>query len=242
MAISRSKFEEEFAKLKAKSVINEDCITRWDIGCDLKEALEQVKQIGKMYTRDFVIDKDNEFVYQNIIKWVHGDRSMQAVNPMTKDLVRGNLKAGLYIAGPAGTGKTMCLNIIRDYSQIIGAKVMIKPFDEKTSLLWKNYNASEIAQEFLTNGDVAEVEKNRILCIQDFGCEPETVVYMGNKVNVLKNLIERRGDIKNRITLITTNLPISHDYTRQRYEERVISRLCQMCNYFELKGKDRRMY
>ena len=194
-----------------------------------------------MYTMDFVIDKDNEFVYRNLVKWIHGDRTMQAINPVTKEIVRANMKAGLYIAGPSGTGKTMCLNIIRDYSQIIGAKVMIKPFEEKTSLVWKNYNASEISQEFLTKGDISDIEKHRVLCIQDFGCEPENVVYMGNKVNVLRNLIERRGDTKNRFTLITSNLPISHEYTKTRYEERVVSRLCQMCNYFELKGKDRRL-
>lgn len=240
MGISNEKFAEELAKVRAKSQISEDCITRWDMCFDIKKAMERIKQIGKMYTEDFVIDKDNEFVYFNLLKWIHGDRTMQAIDPMTKELVKGKLKAGLYIAGPAGTGKTLCLNIIRDYAQIIGAKVMIKPFDEKTSLVWRNYNASDISQEYIKNGDVSEIEKNRVLCIQDFGCEPESVVYMGNKVNVLKNLIERRGDICNRFTLITSNLPICHEYTKQRYEERVISRLRQMCNYFEMKGQDRR--
>lgn len=239
--VTNDKFADELAKVRAKSQISDDCITRWDIGLDIKTAMERIKEIGKMYTSDFVLDKDNEFVYLNLVKWVHGDRSMQAIHPITKNIVRANLKAGLYIAGPSGTGKTMCTNIIRDYSHIVGAKVMIKPFDEKTSLIWKNYNASEIAQEYMTKGDIEEIDRNRVLCIQDFGCEPEAVVYMGNRVNVLRNLIERRGDIKNRFTLITSNLPISHEYTKQRYEERVISRLCQMCNYFELKGKDRRI-
>lgn len=235
------RFNEELSRVRAKNQVGEDCITRWDMGLDIKQALERVVQIGKIYDKNFVIDDDNRFVYENIIKWVHGDRTMKSVHPYTKEIVPGRMKAGLYIAGPAGTGKTICLNVIRDYSQIIGAKVLIKPLEEKTSLVWRNHNASEISQEFLTNGNIVEIEKNRVLCIQDFGCEPETVVYMGNKVNVLKNLIERRGDIRNRFTLITSNLPIVHEYTRQRYEERVISRLCQMCNYFELKGRDRRI-
>ena len=239
--MENDRFNEELSRVKAKTQIGEDCIMRWDMRLDVKQALDRIVQIGKIYDKNFVIDNDNRFVYENVLKWIHGDRNMKAIHPETKEIIQGKLKAGLYIAGPSGTGKTMCLNIIRDYSQIIGAKVMIKPFEEKTSLVWRNHNASEISQEFLNNGNIAEIEKNRVLCIQDFGCEPEAVVYMGNKVNVLKNLLERRGDLKNRFTLITSNLPIMHEYTRQRYEERVISRLCQMCNYFELTGKDRRM-
>ena len=59
---------------------------------------------------------------------------------------------------------------------------------------------------------------------------------------MLKQLIEHRGDRDDRITLITSNLRISSDTLKRDYGDRVQSRLVEMCNYFEIKGKDRRKY
>ena len=63
---------------------------------------------------------------------------------------------------------------------------------------------------------------------------------MGNRINVLRQILEYRGDQTDKITLITSNLPMNHKRFIDRYEDRVSSRLNEMCNYFEIKGKDRR--
>lgn len=223
-----------------KEVSKTDSITRSKIDISINEALVYICEIGKGFAKNFSIDSDNKFVYENLVKWVNGDDSMQAINPTTKEIVRGRTNAGIYIAGSTGTGKTMCLDIIKVYAKIIGAKVHFKGEEEARKLTWSNVNALQIAKTYQQYGDIAENEKKRILCIQDFGCEQEKTMYMGNSSNVLRELIERRGDECGNILLLTSNLPMSHDLTIEKYGDRAVSRLCQMCNYFEMKGKDRR--
>ena len=63
---------------------------------------------------------------------------------------------------------------------------------------------------------------------------------MGNKLEVLRTLIESRGDRTDAMTLFTSNFPMSHKSIIDRYGDRVASRLVEMCNYMEIKGKDRR--
>ena len=214
-------------------------ILRWKRDITVDDALDIVMAIGKKnYTEDFVIDSANEYVYRNVIKWIHGDSSMQAVNPITRKPESGRLKAGIYIAGGTGTGKSVCLNVLRDYSQLIRPTIQFLPDDYTNLLIWKSYNASYITAEYLRIGNTSEIEDKKLLCIQDLGCEPTDVVYMGNRVNVIKSIIERRGDKNNRMLLVTSN--ISMDDTQKKYGDRVASRLHQMCNYFILQGKDRR--
>ena len=218
--------------------IRNDCILRWKKDINVDDALDVVREIGRSYTDKFVIDNFNEYVYRNIIKWIHGDDTMQSVDPKTNKFVNGRLKAGIYITGGTGTGKSLCLDVLRDYSRLIHPFIHFIPDEYPTQLVWSSYNASDITNEYLNTGNISEIENKRLLCIQDLGCEPRDMVYMGNKVDVLKSIIEKRGDKKNRILLVTSNIPI--DKTSYEYGDRVASRLHQMCNYFILHGKDRR--
>ena len=85
-----------------------------------------------------------------------------------------------------------------------------------------------------------EYKKQAMLGIQDLGNEPQESLYMGNRLDVVRNLIEYRGDKQDEMTFITSNLRINGDILIDRYGDRVASRLVEMCNYFEIKGKDRR--
>jgi DNA replication protein DnaC len=60
-------------------------------------------------------------------------------------------------------------------------------------------------------------------------------------MNVLRQVIEHRGDNPECLTMISSNLPMTHKILADRYGDRVVSRLQEMCNYFELRGKDRRL-
>jgi hypothetical protein len=61
---------------------------------------------------------------------------------------------------------------------------------------------------------------------------------MGNRRRVLGSIIEARGDLSGRLTLISSNMKI--DKAGSLYGPRVQSRLIEMCNILTLSGPDRR--
>ncbi|MCI6672402.1 MAG: hypothetical protein MSG77_07685 [Prevotella sp.] len=208
---------------------------------DISHALKVIEAIGKSRNRKFVIDEENRFAYENFIKWCHGDTTMQALDPLTGNMKKGNIKSGIYIAGNTGSGKSWCLEIMLAYVQALNFQ--IKFTDERTPspLYWYIVRADDICEQFARSGDISNYKKRLIIGIQDFGQEPKETLYMGNRLNVLQQLVEYRGDRADEITLITSNLRISSETLKGRYGDRVQSRLAEMCNYFEIKGRDRRI-
>jgi len=204
----------------------------------LKSALQAVIEIGRLRNPKFVIDDDNVFTYVNMIRWVHGDEEMQCLNPTTKEIIRGRLNAGIYIAGNTGTGKSWVLEIISEYSKIDNVKLAM--LDTIRPLRWNNYRTDSICDEYTESGLITKYKEMGIVGFQDLGSEQQEALYMGNRVNVMRKILEHRGDFPNKITLITSNLPITHPKLTEAYGERVSSRLIEMCNYFEIKGTDRR--
>lgn len=207
---------------------------------DIVEALKIVEAIGKSRNPKFVIDDENRFTYENFIKWCHGDPSMQCLNPETRDVVPGRLKRGIYIAGNTGTGKSWCLEIMLAYCMAWGFRVQFFDDTIPRPLWWRITRSDAICDSFIETGDILTLKRLPMLGIQDLGCEPQESLYMGNRVDVVRQLIEYRGDKTDEMTLVTSNLKINGEKLVNRYGDRVASRLVEMCNYFEIKGKDRR--
>jgi DNA replication protein DnaC len=205
---------------------------------NMSKALSTIEFIGKSRNSNFVIDDDNKFTFENLIRWVHGDSSMMCINPVSRQVMPARLNAGIYIAGNTGTGKSWILEIMSAYCLI--DNVQFQSGNTKRCLHWGNVRTDAICDEYVANGTFEKYKRMSIVGIQDFGAEPAESMYMGNRVNVLRQIIEYRGDFTDKMTLITSNLPINHNSLVNRYGDRVASRLNQMCNYFELKGKDRR--
>ena len=225
------------AKMKQRGLFN-DIIRYGYKDYDIDESLQMIEILGKSRTPKFVIDEENRFAYTNLIKWVHGDESMQCLDAESKDICNGNLKRGIYIAGNTGTGKSWALEIILEYSRLMGFQIT---FDDKLhQLVWANISADDVCAKFTNTGTIDGYKKTNIIGIQDLGAEPTESCFMGNKLEVLRTLIESRGDRTDAITLFTSNFPMSHKTLIDRYGDRVASRLVEMCNYMEIKGKDRR--
>ena len=205
---------------------------------NLDYSLELVEGIGKERNPKFRIDDENRFTYENLIKWVHGDTGMKCLNPDTKEIIPGRLNSGIYIAGNTGSGKSWALEAKAAYALIYNFQIQVG--ENKRCLYWSNFRADTICVEYTLEGSFDKYKKMYIIGIQDLAAEPIDSMYMGNRISVLKNLIEYRGDFSDKITLITSNLPMSHKALIDRYGDRVSSRLNEMCNYFEIKGKDRR--
>lgn len=203
------------------------------------ELMQEAEAVGRFRSDAFVIDKGLLFAYQNIARWIVGDREMRCMNPATGLVEAGDLRKGLYVAGRTGCGKTWALDI---YGYLAKAhSVKYRAYGEDVPLDLSGVRADDITTDFMRTGETEKYEGRRVLLINDLGTEPEEVIYMGNRVNVLRQLLEKRADNPARITVITSNIPLTKmEVIRQRYGDRVASRLVQMCNYIEIKGDDKR--
>ena len=211
---------------------------------DLDMAMKVVEAIGKSRNPNFVIDDENRFAYENLVRWIHGDPAMMCLDPETRRPVPGRLDKGIYIAGNTGTGKSWALEIMTVYATIDKIQVYYgRGYDGKDiigCLHWMNVRTDTMCEEYSREGSYDKYKQWKVLGIQDLGAEPPESLYMGNRVDVMRMILEYRGDQTDRITLITSNLPINHQKLIDRYGDRVASRLTEMCNYFEIRGSDRR--
>lgn len=206
---------------------------------EFADCMALVEAIGKQRNPNFTIDAENRFAYENFVRWLHVDKSMQALSPEDRQIVAGDPTKGIYIAGNTGSGKSWCMEIMSIYANIFGFQIRFG--NRESTIRWTTARAEEIVASYLATTSIDEFKKCDILCIQDFGAEPLEAVAMGNRQNVLRTLLEHRGDYCDRcLTLISSNYSLRNPALVESYGERVVSRLRQMCNYFEIKGRDRR--
>ena len=234
MAVNVQKIVE---RMREEGYIN--TIRRYKYQVTAEETLDLMRAFGEARTTKFVIDKDNEWVYMQLAKWLIGDVTMQAQDPNTKKVIAGNLRAGIYIAGNTGRGKSWALDIAQMIARAF--EIRIDFGEEKRWLYWVTARADQICDKYATSGDTQAYKKAGVLCIQDLGTEPNETLYMGNRLQPLRQVLEHRGDMDMSITLISSNYGLHHEALRQKYGDRVCSRLREMCNYLELQGKDRRL-
>ncbi len=220
---------------------NFGCIQRQDVTDRLsaQDLMAEAQAVGDFRTPSFTIDDGLRFAYENIAKWVVGDPSMKCVNPDSRLPERGDLTKGLYVAGRTGCGKTWALEI---YSYLATAHNIRYITNGRDVLLdMQDFRADEITSEFMRSGDTSlYTDSVKALVINDLGTEPEETLYMGNRVNVLRQILEKRADDPSKLTMITSNIPMGDRALATRYGDRVASRLRQMCNYIEITGNDKR--
>ena len=160
---------------------------------------------------------------------------IQALEQTPPELYSDIVENGIYLAGNTGSGKTLAMTIIRKLYPLF-------PFvdAEGVKVRWLEKRADEITEIYARSGEIQQFKQSPLLCIQDLGCEPNEASFMGNKLNVLQNIIEYRGDQPNKVTVVTSNIPLGHSDIASRYGERAQSRMVEMMNYLILTGKDRR--
>lgn len=201
----------------------------------LEDCLELVCRIGRMICPGFVLDQYNKKVYANIVRWVNGDPAAQCLTPEGHP-TKANLFKGLYIAGPTGTGKTVCLEVMNIYAKTVG--IYYRAGGIVKLMGWNSQRADSICEKYAQNGDLHAFKTEDILCIQDLCAEAPETLFMGNRRNVLQTVLEARADATNLFTLVTSNQPINK--LKDFYGDRVQSRANEMFNYYLLRGDDRR--
>lgn len=207
---------------------------------DIDEAVSIFAAIGtNICGHDYVVDKNNKFAIENTLKWLHCDESMECNIPDSKEHTQGDLTKGLYYGGFTGTGKTLITEIINVYSTI--CDITYRYGNDNVKLTFLHERSDAIVDAYVTDGTLKKYKDTRLLCIQDLGSETTEALYMGTRVNVLRTILEARGDMRNIITIVTSNLPMISKQIVEKYGQRVQSRLNQMCNYIILGGNDFRL-
>lgn len=138
---------------------------------------------------------------------------------------RRSFDKGLLLKGGYGVGKTSIMRAIKTiYPDIFGLKSVID------IVQYFDVEGSPVVRRFAEKGD---------FCFDDLGTEKQGKNY-GNSQNIMKDILELRYN-KYRIgvkTHITTNL--NHEQFKERYGERLESRLHEMFNVLVFTGEDQR--
>ena len=215
------------------------------INLDVDKAIELMEGIGKKRAAKFRIDDQNRWAYTQLLKWLFGDPTMQAVDPESLQagrpkIIPGRLEAGIYIAGTTGTGKSWAMELLLEVSRIY--QVQVKLSGEERRIHYPCLRAEDIWERATTeDGALREFKNKPLLCIQDLGSEPVSdAVRMGTRREPLRQILEARGDRDDVITMITSNFGIESPEIEKRYTNRVVSRLKGMCNLLVINGTDRR--
>lgn len=210
---------------------------------ELHEAI--VSTAHKWILPDFVIDNNNRYAIDQILYWLLADHKMTSISPRENTLVQGDPNKGIFLYGPTGSGKSILMRLMITQAICSGVSVRLcgEPHGFKATKLFRSTSITDAFRR----GDEETIDLCRManmLCIDDLGTEPLECLYMGNRLNVLADIIEERGDRFGQLTFITSNLPLyAPDYQpsiHKLYGTRVSSRLEMMCNFIPLYGSDRR--
>jgi len=205
-------------------------------------AKEIFAKIGQKRGIDYKIDNENEFVIENIIRWVFCDPEIKCLNPESKEEIPADLTKGIYIAGNTGTGKSLILEILSSYLSLRDSRaVFLGKIDRY--LTYPYFTTTKVCDFYQNEGDLSQFIEAKTICFQDLGAnteQPETL-FMGTRTKVMQTIIQERGDKRGLITFFSSNNGIIDPDTLKLYGDRGVSRLRKMCNYYELVGKDRRI-
>lgn len=231
--------ETNFQELAAKILDRRNIVPFVRYTYELPEAGKIFRAIGdQLCGGKFEINDNNIFVYENTLNWLLG-KPFKCLNPAnTKEIIDGDLNKGLYIAGSCGTGKSVLLRILAALSNYMN--IEYEANRRKIKLIWADNRADDICNNVTLAGieSISRLRNMDVLNINDFGSGAYEQMYMGNRINAIRLILESRGDAYGKMTLLTSNFPMNHNVILEQYGGRVVSRLSEMCNYFELRGTD----
>jgi len=181
--------------------------------------------LGLMYEPKFEITKNNDLAYRKLAHFFTGNEM--------PDL---DLTKGIYIYGNKGSGKTLAMKIMKDFTKEI---IRNNGF--------KFYNATEIKQGVTDIKDAYWAVLNYLdgkpttVFVDDIGTGYDEINTFGTKFNVTEALISERYIHfmrESRFLHVTSN--ISPLYFQTTYDERIVSRMNEMFNFIEISGPDYR--
>ena len=182
------------------------------------------KKYFKELNRSFIVDEENKHFLDLVARYFTQDISFETDTG-------GELRKGLFIHGPCGTGKSSVFDIIRNLC-----------LEYNLMQYWfSNVSVHDVVTEFNKHGEqVVEKYSRGTVHFDDLGTE-KMVQLWGIKENLLTRILQiRYNNFKDRgtKTFVTTNHSLQ-DF-KKIYGVQVYDRIFEMFNIMELGGKSRR--
>lgn len=192
-----------------------------------QKRIEIFLAIATKINPDYKIDSYNKGVIINLLKYAHNE-------PFECVKGQGDLRKGIYLAGPKGTGKSMMMNILAQYLDLLN---VLYKFQTERLFTYIRVGCNYVSDYYKEVGDTSFYVNQPLICFQDLGTEPKSTNSYGTSIGVMEKIIQDRGDRYGQVTHFTSNYLIDDLI----YDSRIRSRLHGMCNQLILKGNDRRM-
>lgn len=197
------------------------------------------------FNYDYVIDEYNYKPIADMLAYLPnipnnlGSDIQEYILQYAKDLLAFHKspllpEKGCLLFGGVGSGKTEFLKMFCFISHIFSGNAI------------KYVHSRDLMTKYEVEGMAGIIEylqqKSGFVVIDEIGLDNEVSFHYGNKINIISDIILTRYEIwKNKgvVTFFSTNLSI--DELRNKYDERVYSRLVEMCNFVIFDSSDRRI-
>ena len=191
------------------------------------------KNILEHLIADYNIDDYNFEVIHSLFNYFTGNIDYCKKNDI-------NLNKGILICGGVGTGKSSLIEAFKLYT---GTILMKNSFQyHKASTITDKVNDIGITYFDYFNENRSGINCYPISCyIDDICSKNEKINNYGTKISVIENLIDIRYEIYKKFRKLTHfSSNVYPEQLSYYYDLRVIDRLKEMCNVFELGGESRR--
>jgi DNA replication protein DnaC len=191
---------------------------------DIKVALHIIGSIGISIAPKFVLTLEAKELYVKLIQYFYSDVNFP-----------GELKKGLMLQGPTGTGKTLAMKIMSIYLELERIGYIMNGIRYRMN--FDVVNVNDLVNGFLQHGfdGIQTYISRNVVCLDDIGIEIREVKHFGNNLDVISYIISERYS-KGKLTFATTNYP--KDRLGSIYSDRIVSRIYEMLNFITVKGDD----
>lgn len=176
------------------------------------------RNCNKIYRKPFEFDESNKSLIRSICYFLSRDKRFESE-------LKLDTEKGLVINGVSGLGKTFLFELVKN-NPLNPVKIV---------------SMIEVAEAIKEDGFYhIDFNGEKIIYLDDVGTEEATVNHFGTKINWFKDFIEKYYTRKELFKNLVISTNLNANELEEKYGSRVRSRMREMFNVVDVKGKDRR--